>query len=1080
MSVRRVFVQLVAALLALCWLAVPAAAAEQADMEITQTGSPSPAAVGGELTWTIVVTNNGPGSGVNVEVNGNFNQYGPTTEFVSLTTSSGTCTHLTSTYNCQIGTVAAGATVTITLTVTVVSGDSAVSVADVTTGSSDADGDNNHVVGEVAAGPAADVRLATSASPSTVAPGDTVTYTLTVTNAGPTTASGVELSDTLPVGLVDATVDPSADCEVNGSDVSCSRSSLGSGQTFTATVEATVDPSFTGTELVNAGAVTSTTIDSDPSNNTASARVEVEAAAADLAVTKSATPDDPVAGEPVAYTIEVRNAGPAAAEGATLADELPASLTGASVGTDVGSCSLTGRSVACDFGTVPAGGVVTVSVDAILAPSASGAVGNTATVASSTDDPDPDNNTSTTTFTAGNSADLAIAKTGAPASVTNGDEVTYTLLVTNHGPSDALGAEVADELPDGLTYDSCTTPQGSCGAADDTVRFQLGTVAAGNSVQLQITATVADDFPGGQLANTARVSHDGDDPAPDNDEATHQLNVTAAADVTLAKTAAPSPVMAGSAVTFTLTARNAGPGPATDLVLTDAVPAAVRVTAVAASTGTCDSGLSNNLHCTLDDLAPDAEWTVTVTGTLDPATPRGTLRNVAMVTAPDDPTTSNNTAVAVVPVATRADLTITKTAPATVVAGERLTYSLGVTNAGPSVAAATVVVDRLPAGTSFVSGGGTGVTCAAQAEATALVVCRIGALAPEESATFAITVAVDPETPAGTTLVNRAQVSSATLGATTGLPAVAATEVTGSADLVTAKAVLPGVLVAGGHATYVLRVRNDGPSAAAGVQVTDAIPAGLSIDSVMPAGGTCNTFGDTVTCQRASLAVDATWVIVVHVTVDSSASGEVVNSAVATSATPDPDPGNNTGTVTAQVVVAADVVTVKTALFTEVRAGRTAIFFLSVVNTGPSTAADVVLSDTFPDLLTPTAVSGGDCAITGQQVTCSYPTLARGEIRTAMVMAAVALDAGDGAVTNTASATASTPDPDAANNTASADLTITADATSPGGDLATTGVSPGLPLLAASGLVALGAGGLLLLVGRKRRDRTSRAPAPRS
>lgn len=555
--------------------------------------------------------------------------------------------------------------------------------------------------------------------------------------------------------------------------------------------------------------------------------------------------------------------------------------------------------------------------------------------------------------------------------------------------------------------------------------------------------------------------------------------MTAAADVTLAKTATPSSAVAGSAVTFTLTARNAGPGPATDLVLADAVPAAVRVTAVVASTGACDSGLSNNLHCTLDDLAPDDEWTVTVTGTLEPDTPRGTLRNVATVTAPDDPTTSNDTAVAVVPVATRADLTITKTAPATVVAGERLTYSLSVTNAGPSVAAATVVVDRLPAGTSFVSGGGTGVTCAAQAQAPALVVCRIGALAPEESATFAITVAVDPATPAGTTLVNRAQVSSATLGATTGLPAVAATEVAGSADLVTAKAVLPGVLVAGGHATYVLRVRNDGPSAAAGVQVTDAIPAGLSVDSVMPAGGTCNTSGDTVTCQRASLAVDATWVVVVHVTVDPSASGEVVNSASATSATPDPDPDDNTGTVTAQVVVAADVVTVKTALYTEVRAGRTAIFFLSVVNTGPSSAADVVLSDTFPALLTPTAVSGGDCVITGQQVTCSYPTLARGEIRTAMVTAAVDPDAGDGTVTNTASATASTPDPDAANNTASADLTITADTTSPGGDLATTGVSPGLPLLAASGLVALGAGGLLLLVGRKRRDRTSRAPAPR-
>lgn len=112
MTIRRVLLQLLAATLLLLWCAVPAHAAEQADMEITQTGSPNPAPVGGQLTWTILVSNLGPGTAVNVEVNGNFNQYGPTTEFVSLAISSGTCTHATSTYNCQIGTVAAGATVT--------------------------------------------------------------------------------------------------------------------------------------------------------------------------------------------------------------------------------------------------------------------------------------------------------------------------------------------------------------------------------------------------------------------------------------------------------------------------------------------------------------------------------------------------------------------------------------------------------------------------------------------------------------------------------------------------------------------------------------------------------------------------------------------------------------------------------------------------------------------------------------------------------------------------------------------------------------------------------------------------------
>lgn len=1024
MTIRRVLLQLLAATLVLLWCAVPAHAAEQADVEITQTGSPNPAPVGGQLTWTILVRNLGPGTAVNVEVNGNFNQYGPTTEFVSLDISSGTCTHATSTYNCQIGTVAAGATVTLTLVVTVLSGNSVASVADVSTGSSDPDWSNNHSVGEVSAGPAADVRLAESATPTTVAPGDSVTYTFTVTNAGPTTASGLELSDVLPAGLVGARVTPSSDCAVNGSDVSCSRASLSSGATVEVTVTATVDPSFSGTELVNDAVVTTTSIDSDPSNNAASAVVHIEAPAADLSVAKSVAPDDPVAGEPVAYTLVVRNSGPSGAADATLSDELPASLDDLSVSTDVGSCTLAGRTVGCDFGSVPSGGVVTVTVEGVVSPSASGTVRNTATVDSTTRDPEPDNNSSTAAFTVGNSADLAIAKTAEPESATNGDEVTYTLVVANHGPSDAPTIEVTDELPDGLTYASCATPQGSCSATGATVRFSLGTMSAGASVELRVTGTVDADFPGGELANTATVTHDGTDPDPDNNSASYRLNLAAAADVSLAKTVSPSPVVAGHAITYTLTATNAGPGTAHDLELTDAVPARVQVTGVTASAGTCDSGVSNAVHCTLDDLAVGGDWTVTVTGTLDPATPRGILSNRATVAVPDDPTDSNNTALVVVPVATRADLTITKTAPETVVAGGELTYVLSVTNAGPSTARSTVAVDRLPAGTTFVSGGGGGVTCAPEDGAPELVVCPIGTLAPSTPTAFSITVRVDPATPDGATLTNRAQASSTTRGVSTGLPATALTDVTASADLATTKTVLPGVLVAGGHATYVIRVHNAGPSSAVDVRLDDAVPSALSIDQVSPGGGSCRTSGGTISCARDSLSAGATWVVVVQVTVDASASGQVVNSATASSATTDPAPDDNTGTVAAEVVASADVAIVKTALFARLNAGQTAIFFLSAVGSGPSVASDVMVSDTFPAGLTPTAVTGSACAISGQRVSCTYPSLGNGEIRTAMVTAIVGADVTEGELTNTATITASTPDPESGNDSDDAVVSV--------------------------------------------------------
>lgn len=140
----------------------PAVAAEPTDLEITQTAVPDPVAVGSELTWSIVVANLGPGAASGVEVNDNFNQYGIMTEFVSLTTSQGSCTNSDNTFNCQLGDVPNGSSVTITLTVMVLESGAVHNVADVTTGSGDTNWDNNHIDDIVSSGPAADLEIAKS------------------------------------------------------------------------------------------------------------------------------------------------------------------------------------------------------------------------------------------------------------------------------------------------------------------------------------------------------------------------------------------------------------------------------------------------------------------------------------------------------------------------------------------------------------------------------------------------------------------------------------------------------------------------------------------------------------------------------------------------------------------------------------------------------------------------------------------------------------------------------------------------------------------------------------------------------
>lgn len=1007
-------------------LTPPQVARAVGDLELTQTAAPDPVAVGQELTWTLTIRNLGDEQVNSVEVNDNFNQYGATSEFVSVTPSRGTCTNETNTFNCQIGTMGPGSTETVRLTVRVLSEGTVVNVGDVT-GWPDSDFNNNHVEGTVTPGEAADLQVTKAANPTAVAPGEVVRYTLTVTNRGPGTASGVVLSDPLPSGLTEVAVTPTGQCSVSGgSEVSCSLASLAPGDDFTATVTARVDPGFTGSELRNTATVTSTTPDADPSNNTATAVVEVAAAGADLSVNKTMTPARPVPGEAVRFTLTVRNDGPGVARDATLSDPAVDGLTVTSASSELGSCTVAGGATSCSFGDLPAGAVVRVTIDATVAASATGALVNRATVDSDTDDPDESNNSDSVTGQLSNSADLAIAKTGSPATAGSGDRVSYVLRVTNHGPSVARSAVVTDELPDGLGYDagSCSADQGSCSASGGRITFQLGTIAVGDSVTARFTATVDADAPDGVLTNTANVEHAGDDPVESNDSAEHRLNVDGAADVALTKIAAPSPAMAGQAITFTLVATNNGPGAADDLVLTDRVPAQVDVTGATASDGSCDSGTSNAVRCTLGSLDPGETWTVTVTGRLAGDTPVGPLVNVATVAVLDDPALSNNTATAIVGVRARADLTIAKSAPAIVIAGERLSYRVTVENDGPSTARDAVVLDQLPPGTTFVSGGGGGVSCAVEEDAPGLVRCPLGDLPAGDDATLTITVQVDPAAPAGTSLTNRAQVSSATPGVSDERLATAVTEVVAEADLRTAKTVLPGVLVAGGHASYVIRVHNDGPSAAVRPRVTDQLPAGLTAAALSPAGGSCTETAGLIACERDGLAAGATWTIVVRVAVDAAASGPITNSATASAETTDPEPDNNTGTVTAQVEAGADLVMIKRSLVPRLGAGETAVFVLTVVNLGPATATEVTIADSLPAGLTPTSATNPACSIAGQDVACRFPALDPGQTRSTVVNASVAADVASGELVNTARAGSATPDPDLGNNSDEASVTV--------------------------------------------------------
>lgn len=252
---------------------------------------------------------------------------------------------------------------------------------------------------------------------------------------------------------------------------------------------------------------------------------------ADLAVTKTDSPDPVVASANLTYTITVANNGPDPAAAASLSDTLPAGTSFVSLSSPGGwSCTTpalgSGGTVSCTQPSFAVGSAVFTLVVAVDPSVAAGTVlSNTAAVASTTSDPVPGNGSATATTTVAALSDLRVTNTASTPTAINGQPITYTIVVTNDGPSTAQAVELTNPIPTGTTFTaltaaagwSCTTP--AIGATG-TVTCTIASLSPAASATFSLTVTVDNGLPPSTITDTATVTTTTADPNDDNSTAT--------------------------------------------------------------------------------------------------------------------------------------------------------------------------------------------------------------------------------------------------------------------------------------------------------------------------------------------------------------------------------------------------------------------------------------------------------------------------------------------------------------------------------------------------------------------------------
>jgi uncharacterized repeat protein (TIGR01451 family) len=870
--------------------------------------------------------------------------------------------------------------------------------------------------------PCGSLDVVTAPDSTPISADDTAGFTTTVSvssGIGPN-ATNVMLSQPLPGGAgtnwqVDSSSQAAADCAISGSSgaqtLSCTLGSIAPGGS--AAVHVT-SPTTSGT--CQSYSTTATASANNYGSSTSSANLVVECPA--LSLTKTADTASVSAGGTIGFGLLIFNSnqtGTGVAYNPTFTDPLP---TGTGLDwmltVPIAGCSIAGtppsQTLSCSIAKLNPGAGLQVNVQSSTDASACGTQSNTATLAA---DNAPSQNASASTMVL--CPALQVSKTADNATVSAGDQIGYIVSVMNSaagGTGDATAVTITDTLPanSGLNWTIVSPPSG-CSISSGVLSCSIDDLPPGGSAAVHVTSPT-DQTTCGTVSNTAAVSAANSSTVAPSSTAAISVNCPTLGLMNLADAAS---VNAGQPIGYTLTATNSGAGTAHNVALSEALPGAGgldwTISPAYTMPGSCGingSPGAQTLTCAFGDLATGASAMVHVTsntggGACGAESPTATLSADNASTLTQGATTT-----VLCP-----QLQVTKLpTSSSASADDAIGFAVSVTNGGAGIADGVILTDPLPTdpGLSWSISGPNPSGCTISA---GVLTCNIGSLNPGGSASVNIS---SPTTPATCGDVD----NTAAATTTNGVPARSSAGVTvGCPDLMVTKTPATNPLDAGQNAVFNIVVNNLGSGIARGATLKDALPTGINWSDDSKA---CKIAAGVMTCNFGDLAAGQTQTVHVTGATSSRLCAPLTNTATVAATNEDAaNLANNGSTATININCQADLSIIKLPLLLRVSKGSLQSYLIGVFNAGPHPAQGVVISDPTPTgTVFAALVAGGSCTKpavgAAGPLRCQIPTLPVGGLWLGALTLKVTA-APHSTITNKATVTGTTVDPNPGNNT---------------------------------------------------------------